>query len=42
MILVSTLNINGARDVRKRASLFELVRQMSINVMLVQETHSDF
>lgn len=38
---ISTLNLNGARDVRKRASLFELVKLKSINVMLVQETHSD-
>ncbi len=26
---------------RKRASVFELVKLKSINVMLVQETHSD-
>ena len=39
---VSTLYINGARDVRKRANLFGFVRQKSFNVMLVQETHSDF
>lgn len=38
---VSTLNINGARDMRKRASLFELIKLKIINVMLVQETHSD-
>ena len=35
---VSTLNINGARDARKRASVFELE---NINVIFVQETHSD-
>ena len=38
---VSTLNINGARDVRKRACLFEMVKLKKINVMFIQETHSD-
>ena len=38
---ISTLNLNGARDVRKRASLFELVKLKSINVMLVEEMQSD-
>ena len=37
---ISTLNLNGARDVRKKESLFELVKLKSINVMLVQEMHS--
>ncbi|KAI3363546.1 hypothetical protein L3Q82_012152 [Scortum barcoo] len=38
---VSTLNLNGARDVRKRANVFELMKLKGINVMLLQETHSD-
>ena len=38
---VSTLNINGARNVKKRACLFELVKLKNINVMFIQETHSD-
>ncbi len=38
---VSTVNLNGARDVTKRVSLFELVRLKGINVILVQETYSD-
>lgn len=38
---LATLNINGARDVRKRAQLFELVKQKHIDVLFAQETHSD-
>ena len=36
---VSTLNLNGARDVRKRACLFETFKLKSL--MMFQETHSD-
>lgn len=38
---VSSLNLNGARDMHKRALLFELIKQKNIDVMFVQETHSD-
>lgn len=38
---VSTLNLNGARDVKKRISVFELMNLKHINVLMVQETHSD-
>lgn len=40
-VRVATLNLNGARDVRKRADLFELSQQKKVDVFLVQETHSD-
>ena len=38
---IATLNINGARDFRKRAKLFELMKQKHSDVMFIQETHSD-
>ena len=38
---VSTLNLNGARDVRKRACLFETLKLKKINIIMLQETHSD-
>lgn len=38
---LGSLNINGARDYRKIAMRFELIRQKSIDVMLIQESHSD-
>lgn len=38
---VSSLNLNGAQDIHKRAMLFELIRQKNIDVTFVQETHSD-
>lgn len=38
---VATLNLNGARDIKKRALLYEFVKMKGIDVMLVQETHSD-
>ena len=40
-IRVGSLNLNGARDIRKRALLFELIKQKGIDIALVQETHSD-
>ncbi len=36
-----SLNINGARDYRKRAMLFDLIKKKNIDVMFVQETHTD-
>ncbi|KAL7849206.1 hypothetical protein SRHO_G00208290 [Serrasalmus rhombeus] len=38
---VAILNVNGARDANKRALLFELLRLKHVDVMFVQETHSD-
>lgn len=38
---VSTLDLNGAREAKKRASLFELMKLKNINVMMLQETHGD-
>lgn len=38
---LGSLNINGARDHRKRAMLFELIKQKHIDVMFVQETYTD-
>ncbi len=38
---IGTLNLNGARDVRKRMMLYEFINQKSVDVMFQQETHSD-
>lgn len=38
---ISTLKINRAKAVRKRACLFDLVKVKFIIVMFVQETHSN-
>ncbi len=38
---IGTLNLNGARDVRKRMMLYEFINQKSVDVMFIQETHSD-
>ena len=40
-VRVASLNINGARDCGKRAKLYELVKQKRLDVIFVQETHSD-
>ncbi len=40
-VRVGSLNINGARDIQKRMLVFELIKQKNIDVMYVQETHSD-
>lgn len=40
-IKIGSLNINGCRDALKRAAVFELIKQKNINVMFLQETHSD-
>ena len=37
---IGTLNLNGARDITKRASLFSLMGMKNLNVTFVQETHS--
>ncbi|KAK3567197.1 hypothetical protein QTP86_012676 [Hemibagrus guttatus] len=36
-----TNNINGTRDQRKRAIVYELVRHKRVDVVFLQETHSD-
>lgn len=38
---IGFININGARDVRKRMSLNEYIHNKSIDVTFVQEMHSD-
>ncbi len=40
-IRLATLNVNGARDIRKRALLKEIIKQKNIDVIFLQETHSD-
>lgn len=37
----ASLNVNGARDFKKRAQVFELMKHKEIDVLFVQETHSD-
>lgn len=39
---VATLNLNGARDMHKRAELFEIFNQKKSYVTLLQETHTGF
>ena len=38
---VCTLNVNGARDVGKRACVYELLQIKKVNVAMLQETHGD-
>lgn len=40
-LTLGSLNINGARSVAKRASLFKLFEIKKLDVVFVQETHSD-
>jgi len=40
-IRVASLNINGAREQKKRAVLFETIKQKKFDIVFVQETHSD-
>lgn len=39
---IGTLNLNGARDGYKRMMLYEFSRQKQIDILFLQETHSDF
>lgn len=39
-IKLGSLNINGAREDTKRASLFTLIKSKNLNVTFLQETHS--
>lgn len=41
MFRVGTLNMNGARDTRKRALVFDTARIKHVDVMFLQEIHSD-
>ena len=38
---VGTLNVNGAREVKKRALVLDTARRKRINVLFLQEVHSD-
>lgn len=38
---IATLNLNGARDKRKRLALIDFINLKRISVAMVQETHSD-
>ncbi|KAK3557525.1 hypothetical protein QTP70_028477 [Hemibagrus guttatus] len=40
-INIVSLNINGAREQSKRAKLYGLLKQKHIDVVMLQETHSD-
>ncbi|MGL5904155.1 MAG: endonuclease/exonuclease/phosphatase family protein, partial [Cetobacterium sp.] len=40
-INIASLNVNGARDCKKRAEIYELFKQKHFDVVLLQETHSD-
>ena len=37
---IGTLNINGARDCFKRASLYQLFKDKRLDILFIQETHS--
>lgn len=38
---VGTLNVNGAREAKKRAMIYEVMKIKQIDVLFLQETHSD-
>lgn len=38
---ISSLNVNGARDVKKRAIVYELIRGKGSDIIFLQETHSN-
>ena len=38
---VGTLNVNGAREAKKRAMIYEVVKDKRMDVLFLQETHSD-
>lgn len=40
-VRLANSNVNGARDVRKRAMLNEVIKQKNLDVILLPETHSD-
>ena len=41
VLRVGSLNINGGRDRNKRAWVLEVIKQKRLNVVFLQETHSD-
>lgn len=40
-IRIASLNVNGARDDVKRMQVYEIMKQKQLDVLLLQETHSD-
>lgn len=42
VLRVGSLNINGGRDGCKRALVLETIEQKKLNVIFLQETHSDY
>ncbi len=38
---IASLNLNGAREERKRFKLYELIKIKKIDILFAQETHSD-
>ena len=40
-VRVGSLNINGGRDRQKRAVISEMVQQKRLDIVFLQETHSD-
>lgn len=40
-INLTSLNVNGVRDFKKRAQAFELMKHKKNYVLFIQETHSD-
>ncbi len=38
---IATINVNGLREIKKRAEVFEVVKQKKVDVIMLQETHSD-
>ncbi len=38
---IASVNINGARDIRKREILYEVFKLKKIDIIFLQETHSD-
>lgn len=40
-ICIASLNVNGARDSIKRTEIYETMSQKQLDVLLLQETHSD-
>ena len=39
---LGVLNVNGAREARKRAFIFDTALRQKVDVLFLQETHSDF
>lgn len=39
---VGSLNVNGMRDKKKAETILELIKLKNLDVIFLQETHSDF